>query len=107
MTLNPPQNEWYFDSSASSHMTSHSTALSSHLTTLFHSSPPQPLTPSSIVVSNGYLLPVTATGSTDLTNLYALIVFLFHLNLLRILFLFVGSLSITIVMWSLTLLVVL
>ena len=60
MTLNPPQNtEWYFDSGASSHMTSHVTALS-------HSLPPQSSTPSSIVVSNGSLLLVTAIGSTDL-----------------------------------------
>ena len=60
MMLNQPQTtEWYFDSGASSHMTSHLTALS-------HSSPPQSFTPSSIVVGNGSLLPVTATGSTDL-----------------------------------------
>ena len=60
MTLNQPQTtEWYFDSGASSHITSHLTALS-------HSSPPQSFTPSSIVVGNGSLLPVTATGSTDL-----------------------------------------
>uniref|UniRef100_A0A0A8Y6X7 Uncharacterized protein n=1 Tax=Arundo donax TaxID=35708 RepID=A0A0A8Y6X7_ARUDO len=58
MTLNQPQNnEWYFNSGASSHMTSHSGTLS-HIA---HSRYP---TPSSIVVGNGFLLPVTATGTT-------------------------------------------
>ena len=37
-----------------------------HVTALSHSLPPQSFTPSSIVVGNGSLLPVTATGSTDL-----------------------------------------
>ena len=59
MTLNQPQpsNEWYFDSGATSHMTSQSDILS-------HTFPMRYPTPSSIIVGNGSLLPVTATGTT-------------------------------------------
>ena len=56
----PPSNEWYFDSGATSHMSSQSTSLS-HV--LF----PRYPTPSSIIVGNGSILPVTATGSTELS----------------------------------------
>jgi len=61
MTLNQPQpnNEWYFDLGATSHMASHSDILS-------HTSPMRYPTTSSIVVSNGSLLPVTSTGATVL-----------------------------------------
>ena len=59
MTLNQPQpnNEWYFDSGATSHMTSQFDILS-------HTFPMRYPTPSSIIVGNGSLLPVTATGTT-------------------------------------------
>jgi len=59
MTLHQPQpsNEWYFDSGATSHMTSQSDILS-------HTFPMRYPTPSSIIVGNGSLLPVTATGTT-------------------------------------------
>ena len=57
-SLTPPStNEWYFDSGATSHMTSQSSL--SHV--LF----PRYPTPSSIIVGNGSILPVTATGSTE------------------------------------------
>jgi len=59
MTLQQPQNnnDWYFDSGATSHMSSHSDSLS-------HTTSSRYPTPSSIVVGNGSLLPVTSTGST-------------------------------------------
>jgi hypothetical protein len=59
MTLNPPasSSEWYADSGAGSHMTSDAGKLS-------NISPPSSFTPSSIIVGNGALLPVTATGSS-------------------------------------------
>ena len=61
MTLNQPQTtNWYFDISASSHMTSHSN-------TLLHISAPRSFTPSSIIVGNGSFLLVTSTSSTDLS----------------------------------------
>ena len=61
-SLTPPtSNEWYFDSGATSHMTSQSSSLS-------HVLLPRYPTPSSIVVGNGSLLPVTATGSTELSR---------------------------------------
>ena len=60
-SLTPPSsNEWYFDTGATSHMTSQSSSLS-HV--LF----PRYPTPSSIVVDNDSMLPVTATGSTELS----------------------------------------
>ncbi|XP_066324041.1 uncharacterized protein [Miscanthus floridulus] len=60
-SLTPPSsNEWYFDTGATSHMTSQSSSLS-HV--LFSRYP----TPSSIVVGNGSMLPITATGSTELS----------------------------------------
>lgn len=58
-SLTPPhQHDWIFDSSATSHMTSDDGTLS-------HSFPRYP-TPSSIVVGNGSLLPVTSTGTAHL-----------------------------------------
>ena len=60
MTLQqPPQTDWYFDSGATSHMTSNSSTLSHIL------SPRYPF-PSSIVVGDGCLLPITATGVASL-----------------------------------------
>jgi transposase InsO family protein len=60
MTLTPlVNNDWYLDTGASSHMTSHDGTLS-------HSSTPQFPSPTSIVVGNGSLLPVTATGKAQL-----------------------------------------
>lgn len=58
MTLNPPANtDWYFDSGATSHMTSDAGNLS-----IYH--PPSHSTPSNIIVGNGSLLPITSTGAT-------------------------------------------
>ena len=66
MSLNqPPSTDWYFDSGATSHMTSDSSSLS------FLSSPRYPF-PSSIVVGDGSLLPVTATGTTHLSGALSL-----------------------------------
>ena len=63
MTLNqqPQQNEWYFDSGATSHMTSDSRTLS-------HIFPQRYPFPSAIVVSDGSLLPVTSTGTAHLSG---------------------------------------
>ena len=60
-SLNQPSNgEWYFDSGATSYMTS-----SHH--NLSHACSQRYPTPSSIVVGNGALLPVTCTGSAALS----------------------------------------
>jgi hypothetical protein len=61
MTLTPPPApfEWYADSGARSHMTADAGNLSTF--------PPSAYTPSSIIVGNGALLPVTATGSHTFT----------------------------------------
>ena len=60
MTVTPPvNNDWYLDTGASSHMTSHDGTLS-------HSSTPRFPSPTSIVVGNGSLLPVNATGKAQL-----------------------------------------
>jgi hypothetical protein len=56
MTLQQPSSEWYADSGAGSHMTADASNLS-------FTSLPSSFTPSSIIVGNGALLPVTATGS--------------------------------------------
>jgi len=61
-SLTPPStNEWYFDSGATSHMTSQPSSL-------LHVLLPRYPTPSSIVIGNGSLIPVTATGSTELAS---------------------------------------
>jgi hypothetical protein len=61
VSLNQPQTtDWYFDSGATSHMTSDAGTLSSTV-------PPSFSAPSSIVVGNGSFLPVTATGTTTLS----------------------------------------
>jgi transcriptional regulator GlxA family with amidase domain len=60
MMLQPPrQNEWFFDSGATTHM-------SSDTDTLSHSFPLRHHFPSSIIVGNGNSIPVTCTGSTAL-----------------------------------------
>jgi hypothetical protein len=60
MTLNQPQqNEWHFDSGATSHMASDSTILSHVFTQRYP-------VPSNIVVGDGSLLPVTSTGFAHL-----------------------------------------
>ena len=58
MSLTPPTNpaEWYADSGAGSHMTAHSGIISSPR-------PPSLSGPSSIIVDNGALLPVTSISS--------------------------------------------
>ena len=62
MSLNQPQsNDWYFDSGATSHMTSDSRTPS-------HSFPLRYPFPSAIVVGDGSLLPVTSTGTTYLAG---------------------------------------
>jgi hypothetical protein len=62
MTLNQPQNgEWYFNSGATSHVNSDVGTLS------FPYAPWYPL-PSSIIVGNGSLLPVTATSIAHLSE---------------------------------------
>ena len=59
MSLTPSQaNEWYFDLGATSHMTSQSTSLS-------HVRFPRYPTPSSTIVSNGSILPITAIGNIE------------------------------------------
>jgi histone deacetylase 1/2 len=61
VSLNQPQTtDWYFDSGATSHITSDVGTLSS-------TSTPCLSAPSSIVVGNGSYLPVTSTGATALT----------------------------------------
>jgi hypothetical protein len=61
MTLqSPAPSEWYADSGAGSHMTSDAGKIST-------SSLPTPSTPSSTIVGNGALLPVTAIGSHTFT----------------------------------------
>jgi hypothetical protein len=57
----PQQNEWYFNSGATTHM-------SSDAGTLSHSTPLQHPFPSSIIVGNGNSIPVTSTGSAVLTD---------------------------------------
>ena len=60
-SLTPPSsNEWYIDTGATSHMTSQSSSLSNVLFPLYPN-------PSSIIVDNGSLIPVTATCSTELS----------------------------------------
>jgi hypothetical protein len=57
MTLTPPpSSEWYADSGAGAHMVNNARILS-------HLHPPLLSSPSSIIVGNGALLPVTSVGS--------------------------------------------
>jgi len=96
----PPQRDWYFDNGATSHMASDTGILSSF-------SPPPAHSPSFIVVGNGNLLPITATGTTHLPYNFNLNNVLVSPDLIKTLFLSVVSpLTIT-VMWNLTLLVAL
>ena len=57
----PPLTEWYADSGAGSHMVNTAGILSS-------SHPPPSSGPSSIVVGNGALLPVTSVGSRSFST---------------------------------------
>jgi len=72
----PATNDWYFDSGATSHMTSDPNTLSH---TYFSQYP----SPSSIIVGNGSLLPVTATGSTQLPGSFFLNNVLVSPNLIK------------------------
>ena len=54
-----PSSDWYFNSGATSHMTSTPHILSHASSTWYHA-------PSSIVVGNASIIPVTATSSTEL-----------------------------------------
>jgi len=72
----PPATDWYFDSGATSHMTSDPSALS-------HTSFSRYPSPSSIIVGNGSLLPVTATGSTQLPGSFLLNNVLVSPNLIK------------------------
>ena len=63
MTLTPPgASEWYADSGAGSHMVNNSGILST-------SHPPLSSHPSSIIVGNGDLLPVTSIGSHSFSTM--------------------------------------
>jgi len=98
---NQPQNtDWYFDTGASSHMTSRLSALSRFL-------PPQGLTPPCIIVGNGSLLPVTPLALLIYLVLFVLTMYSFHHNSLRISFQYASSLPTIIVLLNLTPLVVL
>ena len=81
--------------------------MTSQLHALSHSSVPSTSTPSSIVVGNGSLLPVTATGLTNLFSSLCLNNVLVSPQLIKNLIQFASLLQITIALWSLTLLVVL
>jgi hypothetical protein len=59
----PPSHDWYFDSGATSHMTSDPSSVSHSFFTRY---------PSSIVVGNRSLLPVTSTGTTSLPGPFPL-----------------------------------
>jgi len=62
MTLQqPPQQDWYFDTGATSNIASDAGILSTSFAPSGHS-------PSSIIVGNGNLLPVTAIGNTVLPH---------------------------------------
>ena len=64
VSLNQPAtNDWFFDSGATSHMTSDSSTLTHNFTSRY---------PSSIVVGNGSLLPVTSTGTVSLPGPFSL-----------------------------------
>jgi hypothetical protein len=59
----PPSQDWYFDSGATSHMTSDPSSVSHSFFARY---------PSSIIVSNRFLLPVTSTGTTSLPGPFSL-----------------------------------
>ena len=59
----PPTTDWFFDSGATSHMTSDSSNLTHNFISRY---------PSSIVVGNGSLLPVTSTGTATLPGSFSL-----------------------------------
>ena len=59
MTLNPPDDNWYMDTGASSHMTTSPGKLLSY----FHSSFPR-----QIIVRNGHGIPIKGSGHTIIRN---------------------------------------
>jgi len=59
----PPTTDWFFDSGATSHMTSDSSNLTHNFISRY---------PSSIVVGNSSLLPVTSTGTATLPGPFSL-----------------------------------
>jgi hypothetical protein len=61
----PPTTDWVVDSGASFHTTPTTSSL-------FHSHPPHPSHPSSIVVGNGSTLPVTSVGASVLPRPFCL-----------------------------------
>jgi len=64
VSLNQPATtDWFFDSGATSHMTSDSSTLTHNFLSRYHSS---------IVVGNGSLLPVTSTGTVTLPGSFSL-----------------------------------
>jgi len=64
VSLNQPAtNDWFFDSGATSRMTSDSSTLTHNFISRY---------PSSIVVGNGSLLPVTSTGTVTLPGFFSL-----------------------------------
>jgi hypothetical protein len=71
----PQQQEWFFDTGASSHMNSDAGILS-HLSSSNH-------LPSNIVVGNGNLLPVTSTGTTQLPYNFCLNIVLLSPSLIK------------------------
>jgi hypothetical protein len=78
MLQQPPTTKCYFDSGATSHMTSSNS--------LSHTFSPRYPTPSSIVVGNGSLLPVVCTSSTELPHSLFLIISMCLHKLLKTLF---------------------
>jgi hypothetical protein len=85
MTLesSPSLTEWFAHSSASNHTTLYLGSIS-----LFRS--PNPNVPSSIIVGNGSILPITSVDDMVLLVRFILIMFLLHRTSLRIFFSFIN-----------------
>jgi hypothetical protein len=101
----PPTNEWYFDSGATSHMTSSSSNLS-HFTFSWYPTPSWILLHLLLSVMVP-CFPWLAPALLNYLTLYSLIMSLCPHKLLRILFQFANLLTTIIALLSLTLLVVL
>ena len=95
----PAQHDWYFDTGATSHVTSDAGIISS--------TTPSPSCISTIVVGNRNLVPVTSTGVAHLPHNLHLNNVLVAPNIIKNLVLFGNSPLTTIAPWNLTLLVVL
>jgi hypothetical protein len=97
----PASHNWYFDTGATNHVTSDAGILPSASSSIS--------SPSSIIVGDGSLIPVTSTRSASLPHNLRLNDVLVAPNLtsLRISFLFVNLLLITTAVWNLTHLAVL